>query len=56
MIYAFANTSQWIPWLETKERLLIRVKEIVENAGANFAFPSRSVYIEKQPGPEPGAP
>ena len=47
MIYAFANTNEWVPWLEAKERLLIRVKEIVEEAGASFAFPSRSIYIEK---------
>ncbi len=47
MIYAFANTNEWVPWLATKERLLIRVKEIVEEAGAGFAFPSRSIYIEK---------
>ena len=52
MIYAFANTNAWVPWLEAKERLLIRVKEIVEGAGASFAFPSRSIYIEKQAGPE----
>ena len=48
MIYAFANTNVWVPWLETKERLLIKVKEIVEDAGASFAFPSRSVYVEKR--------
>ena len=48
MIYAFANTNEWVPWLETKERLLIKVKEIVEEAGASFAFPSHSVYVEKR--------
>ena len=47
MIYAFANTNEWVPWLATKERLLIRVKEIVEEAGAGFAFPSRSIYVER---------
>ena len=53
MIYAFANTNEWAPWLEVKERLLLRVKEIVEGAGASFAFPSRSIYIEKgAPAPE----
>lgn len=47
MIYAFVHTNQWVPWLEAKERLLMRIKEIVESAGASFAFPSRSLYIEK---------
>lgn len=46
MVYCFTKTTQWGVWLEIKERLAYRIKEIVEEAGTSFAFPSRSIYIE----------
>ena len=46
MIYCFTTTTVWGEWLATKERLAYRIKEIVEQAGTGFAFPSRSLYIE----------
>lgn len=46
MVYAFTVTTVWGEWLAAKERLALKVKEIVEGAGAAFAFPSRSIYIE----------
>ncbi len=58
MLYCFTRTIKWGEWLEIKERLAYRVKEIVEGAGAGFAFPSRSVYVETVPfgTPEPFVP
>lgn len=49
MIYCFTRTINWGDWLEIKERLAYRIKEIVEGAGTGFAFPSQSVYIETVP-------
>ncbi len=46
MLYCFTNTTDWLEWLAVKERLLLQIKRIVEEAGADFAFPSRSLYIE----------
>ncbi len=46
MVYCFTKTTVWGEWLQIKERLACRIKEIVEEAGAGFAFPSRSIYIE----------
>ncbi|GAB3318870.1 mechanosensitive ion channel family protein [Haliea atlantica] len=47
MLYCFTRTTVWGDWLEIKERLAYRIKEIVEEeAGAGFAFPSRSLYLE----------
>jgi len=48
LLYCFTNTTVWGDWLEIKERLAYRIKEIVEGAGAGFAFPSRSLYLENQ--------
>lgn len=49
LIYCFTNTIVWGDWLEIKERLAYKIKEIVEGAGTSFAFPSRSLYLETLP-------
>lgn len=51
MLYCFTRTIFWGEWLEIKERLAFRIKEIVEGAGTSFAFPSRTLYV-KDPGGE----
>jgi MscS family membrane protein len=50
MLYCFTKSTVWGEWLAIKEQLACAVKEIVEGAGASFAFPSQSVYLEKLPG------
>jgi MscS family membrane protein len=47
MVYCFTKTTVWGEWLELKEQLAYKIKEIVEGAGTSFAFPSRSIYMEK---------
>ncbi len=49
MVYCFTKTIKWGKWLEIKEALAYRIKEIVEDAGSSFAFPSQSLYVETQP-------
>ncbi len=49
MLYCFTKTTDWGEWLKIKESLALAIKEIVEGEGANFAFPSRSLYIESIP-------
>lgn len=49
MVYCFTRTIVWGEWLEIKEKLAYRIKEIVEEAGTAFAFPSQSVYVEAMP-------
>lgn len=45
MIYCFTTTTHWGEWLAIKEELLFAIKNLVEEAGSGFAFPSRSVYL-----------
>ena len=47
MIYTFTKTTVWAEWLEHKERLAYRIKEIVHANGCSFALQSQSIYIEK---------
>lgn len=49
LLYCFTRTRDWGEWLQIKEELLLKVKRIVEDAGAGFAFPSQSLYIESAP-------
>ncbi len=58
LLYCFTITTNWGEWLEIKEALAYKIKEIVEGAGTGFAFPSRALYVETLPGgsPEPFVP
>ena len=53
MLYCFTRTIVWGQWLEIKERLAVKVKEIVEGAGSSFAFPSRTIYMSSIAGDKP---
>jgi len=53
MLYCFTKTTNWGEWLEIKERLAYHIKDVVEGAGTNFAFPSTSLYVESMPGDAP---
>ncbi|AFS48147.1 Mechanosensitive ion channel [alpha proteobacterium HIMB5] len=47
-VRCFTNSRSWNDWLSIKERLAIKIKEIVEGNKASFAFPSQSIYVEKK--------
>jgi len=47
LVRCFANTNEYEEFLIIKDRLAISIKEIVEKRGCSFAFPSQSLYIEK---------
>ena len=46
-VRCFTKSDSWNNWLNVKEKLAIAIKEIVEKNGAAFAFPSQSIYVEK---------
>ena len=47
LVYTFTNTNEWDKYLTTKEDLALIIKDIVEKNQSSFAFPSQSIYIEK---------
>lgn len=47
MLYCFTKTTNWGEWLALKEELAFTIKQIVEETGTGFAFPSSSIYIEQ---------
>lgn len=45
-VYYFSKQIEIKSYLKIKEDVNLNIKRIIENNGAKFAFPSRSVYIE----------
>lgn len=50
LVWCFTRTIDYATYLESKERLLLEIKRIVETAGSSFAFPTRSVVLSNAPG------
>ncbi len=46
-LICFTNTKKYLEWMKIKDILAIEIKNIVEKNKASFAFPSTSVYVEK---------
>ena len=53
LVECFTKTKDWKKFIETREMLAIKIKEIVESEKAGFAFPSQSIYVESMPDHEP---
>ena len=49
LIQAFTITNDWGEYLKIKEKLAVKIIEIIENNKAGFAFPSQSLYVESLP-------
>ena len=46
-LICFTKTTQYLEWMKVKDLLALEIKNIVEKNNASFAFPSTSVYVEK---------
>jgi MscS family membrane protein len=44
--YFFTKTINWGEYMRVREDVNLKIMHIVEQNGASFAFPSRSIYIE----------
>lgn len=45
--YFFTKTTVWGEYLSVREKINLEFMRIVQSNGASFAFPSQSIYIEK---------
>lgn len=45
-IYTFTKTTNWVLFHEIKQNVLLKVAQIVEQQGAEFAFPTRQLVID----------
>lgn len=49
MVLYFVDTEDFTEFLDVKEEINFQIMRIVKKQGADFAFPSTSVYLEKMP-------
>ena len=49
-IFSYVLTRDFTEFTAIREDLLLRIMEIVDKAGSDFAFPSRTVYLNRDPG------
>ena len=52
LINVFADTTDIPRYMAIKEQLLLKIRRAMDELGAGFAFPSRSIYLEDSPGLE----
>ena len=54
-IYAYVSTTKWGEYLEIAEDLNLRVMDIIEQAGADLAYPTRTLSVERAKRPDDAA-
>ncbi len=47
-VYTFTRTTVWTEYHEVKERILMRIQEIITDHGAEIAFPTRTLHVPDQ--------
>ncbi len=47
LIYAFSSSTVWEEWLAVKEDVIFKIWEILEAHDLEFAFPSQSLYFDR---------
>ncbi len=48
LIYTFTRSVDWEEWLRVKQEVLLKIWEILERHGLEFAFPSQTLYFDKE--------
>ncbi len=49
-IFVYVDTGDWFEFRGIQEDVLLRVKDIIEAAGTDFAFPSQTTYLSQDSG------
>ena len=44
MVYCFTKTTVWAEWLDAQQEVYLKMIDIVHQHGADFAFPSQTVF------------
>lgn len=46
MVYCFTKTTVWAEWLAVQQDVFLKIINIVQAHGADFAFPSQTLYMD----------
>ena len=47
-VYTFTKTTNWVKYHEVKQDVLLKIADIVEQYGAEFAFPTSTLHVRKE--------
>lgn len=47
-VYTFTKTVNWIRYHEVKQDIMVKIIEIVERNGAEFAFPTQTLHLKNE--------
>ncbi|MFQ3307325.1 MAG: MscS family membrane protein [Candidatus Midichloriaceae bacterium] len=47
LIYVFTKSTNFVKYQETKQDVLLNISKIIKENGAEIAFPTQTIYIEK---------
>ena len=47
MVYCYARTANWERFMLIQHRVYLKIIKVVHGLGADFAFPTRTLYLEK---------
>lgn len=50
MIYCFAKTTSWSEFMDVQHKVYLKIVDVVQSNGAEFAFTTRTLYLEKDAG------
>ncbi|MCZ6666495.1 MAG: mechanosensitive ion channel family protein [Gammaproteobacteria bacterium] len=51
-VYTYTKTTQWVRFHEIKQDVLLKIIEIIEDHGAQCAFPTSTIHLAGPDGPE----
>lgn len=51
MVYCFTKTTVWAEWLGIQQDVYLKLIDIVQHHGADFAYPTQTLYVTKQDAP-----
>ena len=52
MVYCFTKTTQWAKWLQVQQDVYLQIIDIVQKHGADFAYPTQTLYVQKPVQPD----
>ena len=48
-VYCLTSTTNWVHYHKVKEDVLLKIAQIVARCGADFAFPTQTIKMEREP-------
>ena len=47
LVNCFTKSTQWHDYCVAREELIMEIMRIVKNNGSDFAYPTRTIHVEK---------